>query len=77
MLTVFSDGGRNQGVELISDLMILLGHGGFFRDNGVNSLPSISFLADRLNEPNIFKNVSYKTVKTTRLNTPAVYNCSM
>ena len=50
---------------MISDLMILLGDGGFFRDNGLNSLPSIRHICSLLNEPDIFSNISYKTVKTS------------
>ena len=57
--------GKNQGLEMISDLMILLGDGGFFRDNGLNSLPSIRHICSLLNEPDIFSNISYKTVKTS------------
>ena len=49
---------------MISDLMILLGVGGFFRNNGLNSLPSIQHIGDLLNEPNMFENVNYKTFKT-------------
>ena len=43
---------------MISDLMILLENGGFFRDNGLNSLPSIKHICGILNEPNIFKSVN-------------------
>ena len=56
--------GKHQGLEMISDLTILLGVGGFFRNNGLNSLPSIQHIGDLLNEPNIFENVNYKTFKT-------------
>ena len=45
---------------MISDLMVLLGSGGFFRDNGFNSLPSIKYIGRLLNDPNIFKNVEVK-----------------
>ena len=38
--------------------MILLECGGFFRDNGLNSLPSIKHICSILNAPNIFKNVT-------------------
>ena len=47
-------------------MIILLGSGGFFRDGGLNHLPSIKHIADLLNKPNIFKNVSYKIDKTSR-----------
>ena len=50
---------------MISDVMILLGEGGFFRDYGVNNLPSIKHVSNLLKEPNIFKNVAYKSMKTT------------
>ena len=50
---------------MISDLMILLGDGGFFRDDGLNSLPSIRHICSLLNEPDIFSNISYKTFKTS------------
>ena len=45
---------------MISDLMVLLENGGFFRDNGLNSLPSIKHICSVLNDPNIFKNVNVK-----------------
>ena len=45
---------------MISDLMILLESGGFFRDSGLNSLPSIKHICSILNDPNIFKDVSAK-----------------
>ena len=45
---------------MISDLMILFENGGFFRDNGLNSLPSIKCIGSLLNEPNAFKNVETK-----------------
>ena len=45
--------------------MILLGSGGFFRDTGLNHLPSIKYIADLLNQPSIFKNATYKTIKTS------------
>ena len=44
----------------MSDLMILLGSGGFFRDNGLNSLPSIKYIGSLLNDPNIFKELDVK-----------------
>ena len=62
----FSVQGGNQGLELISDLTILLGSGGFFRDSGLSHLPSIKHIADLLNKPNFFKNVSYKPCKTSK-----------
>merc|ERR1711879_945322 len=40
--------GKHQGLVMISDLMILLGSGGFFRNNGLNSLPSIQYIVDLL-----------------------------
>ena len=40
--------------------MILLENGGFFQDNGLNSLPSIKHICDILNDPNIFKNFEVK-----------------
>ena len=57
--------GKNQGLRTVSDIMILLGEGGFFRDNGVNSLPSVKHISNLLNDPNTFKNVSYKSIKTS------------
>ena len=50
---------------MISDLIVLLTNGGFFRDIGLNHLPTVKHIADLLNRPNIFKNVSYKTIKTS------------
>ena len=44
----------------MSDLMILLGSGGFFRDNGLNSLPSIKYIGSLLNDPNTFKELDVK-----------------
>ena len=44
----------------MSDLMILLGSGGFFRDNGLNSLPSIKYVGSLLNDPNTFKELDVK-----------------
>ena len=41
--------------------MVLLANGGFFRDNGFNSLPSIKHICSLLNDPNIFKSVEIKT----------------
>ena len=41
--------------------MVLLGSGGFFRDCGLNSLPSIRHLGRVLNDPNIFTNFKVKT----------------
>ena len=52
--------GKNQGLERITDLMTLLENGGFFRDNGLNSLPSIKHLGSLLNDQNIFRNVGTK-----------------
>ena len=40
--------------------MDLLENGGFFRENGFNSLPSVKHIAGLLKMPNIFKNVSVK-----------------
>ena len=40
--------------------MVLLGSGGFFRDNGLNSLPSIKHIGSLLNDPSIFENVEIK-----------------
>ena len=40
--------------------MVLLENGGFFRNNGLNSLPSIKHICRLLNDPNIFKNVNVK-----------------
>ena len=45
---------------MISDLMVLLESGGFFHDNGLNSLPSINHICSLLNDPNFFKSVSAK-----------------
>ena len=53
--------GKNQGLEIISDLMVLLENGCFFRDNGLNSLPSIKHICSLLNDSNIFNNVETKT----------------
>ena len=53
-------GFEHQGLKFISDLMVLLENGGFFRDNGLNSLPSVKHLCSLLNDPNIFKNVDVK-----------------
>ena len=47
-------------MELISDLMILLGSGGFFRDNGLNSLPSIKYVGSLLKDPSTFKKFDVK-----------------
>ena len=44
-----------------SDLMNLLRYGGFFRDNGLNSLPSIKHMANLLGETNFFKRFTVKT----------------
>ena len=44
----------------MSDLMILLGSGGFFRDNGLNSLPSIKYIGSLLKNPNTFKELDVK-----------------
>ena len=52
--------GKNQGLEMISDLMVLLENGGFFRDNGLNSLPSIKHIGALLNDPGTFKNFEAK-----------------
>ena len=52
--------GKNQGLEQISDLIILLASGGFFRDNGLNSLPSIRHIGSLLNDSNVLKNVEVK-----------------
>ena len=53
--------GKSQGLELISDLMVLLGSGGFFRNCGLNSLPSIRHIGSIFNDPNIFANFKVKT----------------
>ena len=47
-------------MKFISDLMVLLENGGFFRDNGLNSLPSVKHICNLLNDPDIFKNVDVK-----------------
>ena len=56
------DGSRS--LDLISDLMILLGHGGFFHDNGLNSLPSIKYIASLLSESDLLTNVNPIIEKT-------------
>ena len=40
--------------------MVLLENGGFFRNNGLNSLPSVKHICRLLNDPDIFKNVDAK-----------------
>ena len=46
--------------------MILVGSGVSFRNNGLNSLPSIQHIGDFLNEPSMFKDVIYNTSKTIK-----------
>ena len=59
---------------MISDIMILLGEGGFFRYNGLNSLPSIKHISNLLDQPDIFKSVSYKSLKTSTFVKNSMFN---
>ena len=50
----------------IKHLMNLLSYGGFFRENGLNSLPSIKRIAKLMKMSDVFKNVNPKieSIKT-------------
>ena len=59
IVLTFPLAGSEQGGSM-PFLMDLLQHGGFFRDNGLNSLPSINHAASLLGKPDIFKNFNLR-----------------